>query len=149
MRHLYTEWEENPDTIILRSKSNTTYLPLTSSPPPTSQCSPSQSDVDTTSHTQDTSPPEHDTTQQSQAKSADSAVAESSLSGVDDNATCHSPSDKAPVSEDKHKPLLTNKGVKTVTKYSPEQLKAIQARVKDSLKNQGVYLYDPITGAGE
>ena len=33
-------------------------------------------------------------------------------------------------------------------KYSPEQLKAIQARVKDSLKNQGVYLYDPFTGAG-
>ena len=37
----------------------------------------------------------------------------------------------------------------TRNKYSPEQLKTIQARVKDSLKNQGVYLYDPVTGAGE
>ena len=73
-------------------------------------------------------------------------------SGIDDDSHCNNiissqQNCKTSLSLQKTtKKLVKDKTVRE--KYSPEQLKAIQARVKDSLKNQGVYLYDPFTGAG-
>ncbi len=45
--------------------------------------------------------------------------------------------------------VVTRDGSVSREKYSPQQLRAIQERVKESLKRQGVYLYDPLTGAGK
>lgn len=126
VRHLYTEWEENPNQMILKSKSSITFLPLAST------------SFQTTDFIQDSENEANDISGDG-VTHADSGFLESSLSGgsgLDDDDTSHS-------SYVKYK----SRGVRI--KYSPSQLKTIQARVKDSLKNQGVFLYDPFTGAGK
>ena len=128
VRHLYTEWEENPNQMILKSKSSTTFLPLTST------------SLQASDFIQDSENETTDTVNRDGVTHADSGFLESSLSGgsgLDDDDTSHSSYVKC-----------KSRGV-TRTKYSPAQLKTIQARVKDSLKNQGVFLYDPFTGAGK
>lgn len=128
VRHLYTEWEENPNKMILKSKSSITFLPLTST------------SFQANDFIQDSENEANDAVSRDGVTHADISVLESSLSGgsgLDDDDTSHS-------SYVKYK----SRGV-IRTKYSPSQLKTIQARVKDSLKSQGVFLYDPFTGAGK
>ncbi len=194
VRHLYTEWEENPDKIILRSKSFTTFLPLSSAsftlipseettPPPTRDpshpvdeyCSLGPESLKTAlqgnaggflsageSADSAGSGRGKGACQKSVVKHADSgfiSVQESSSSGGsshEDDATSlavshgnHYRKHKPAVTRLSKKQLLQERDEEKMIKYSPEQLKVIQARVKDSLKNQGVYLYDPITGAGD
>lgn len=199
VRHLYTEWEENPDKLILRSKSDLTLLPL--SPLMTSQSDKylfvsksSEQDSNASNLEANGSNSEENITGEdleygmksvvaieseamitiethgigsviTHADSGFISVPESSLSAgssLDDDITSRSSSHDPPLCEKpKHHANVAAKRERgrgreraaegdraTRAKYSPEQLKAIQSRVKDSLKNQGVYLYDPITGVG-
>lgn len=173
VRHLYTEWEENPGKIILRSKSSVTMLPAPSLSSAqdkhdyegegTSERGAIHGAGEKAPHR--TQEKDRGTCEKEKAEKGtgegrvESTVAltdsgfisvlDSSVSGgsgLDDDDTDGSHSYK-------HSHTLARCGLQgskaTRSKYSPEQLKTIQARVKDSLKNQGVYLYDPVTGAGE
>lgn len=182
VRHLYTEWEENPDKMILRNKSSITFLPLPLSLP--SVIKPDLEDLD--HKAEPTVDPKSDPKVDLKAKidsdnddvvthvdSGFISVPESGGSGLDNDIT--SPTDDNtfaryecstnPSSQRFREDVSTNpsshrfredvstredvtEGERLARKYSPEQLKDIQARVKDSLKSQGVYLYDPLTGAG-
>lgn len=151
VRHLYTEWEENPDKMILRSKSSVTLLPV-------APMDAEDNDSTGTSKLSFLTDPEAEGNRdncapggggaESTVMHADSgflSVPESSVSGGsgpdDDDTSSH---DESHSGRCRH-----SKGSKNAhTKYSPQQLQTIQARVKDSLKSQGVYLYDPVTGAG-
>ena len=143
VRHLYTEWEENPDKMILRSKSAVTFLPLLMQDKPVLEEGKvflPEIDGEVQSEHQEYCMHFGEKEMGSHVDSGFISVPESSMSsgsGLEDNDSS-SHSDSPPLKSVQEKR----------TKYSPEQLKTIQARVKDSLKNQGVYLYDPVTGAG-
>lgn len=147
VRHLYTEWEENPDKMILRSKSCVTLLPFASSAEDSGMAGGSKLSFTADSEEESVTPGgEGVLSTVIQTDSGFLSVPESSISGGsgldDDDTSSHDES-----SCSKHESCDVDK--ESSTKYSPEQLQTIQARVKDSLKNQGVYLYDPVTGAGK
>lgn len=169
VRHLYTEWEENPGKMILRSKSSVILLPFApslvasqderatgTSFPPDSEA---EGTTESAAHGAGGSVERGGARERVTQRGVESAftltdsgfisVPESSVSGGsgldDDDTSSHDDSHYF-----KHPFMATTQGI-TVdrNRYSPQQLKTIQARVKDSLKNQGVFLYDPVTGAGE
>ncbi len=152
VRHLFTEWEENPDKMILRSKSSVTLLALT---PSQDQLAADTSKLffpDSEGEGNAESVADGNKEVESIAMHADSGfisvpASSSDGSGLDDNAFSGDdpPCIATHAGRRCHKPRAA---ADKASNYSPEQLQTIQARVKDSLKNQGVYLYDPVTGAG-
>lgn len=140
--------------MILRSKSSVILLPFTPSPTAsqgnlaTATSSPQDSEVKSsgTHRAEGSVERGRDSKRGEEAvltltDSGFISVPESSVSGGSDDDTS---------SHDGYPRMATRcLPQETRNKYSPEQLKTIQSRVKDSLKNQGVYLYDPVTGAGE
>ena len=194
VRHLYTEWEEFPTELIIRSKTKVTFLPnpitssLTDAPPykedrssdnaissKTEECETMRGSegvegtqnfyhykgeekevADCVAITSLTSKRSFQDIVEAPAllactpcpRGASSLLLSSSSSSASSLPSLphdHFSRSKKPQDEREDKEGKREQR----EKFSPEELKAIQARVKSSLENQGVFLYDPVTGAGE
>ena len=201
MRHLYTEWEEFPKELIVRSKTKVTFLPSTTSAKKQYAQDCDRKDENDLEVGENTASTKTESTveykieeelegdrKESSLRDAEekeevdntaitSSIAKISFQDIRDPVPSQSPllcpgpppslspqllsysssSSSSPPSVPLHhsnqnqKPLERRGEERREgqrEKYSPEELKAIQARVKSSLENQGVFLYDPVTGAG-
>ena len=162
VRHLYTEWEEFPAELIIRNKSKVTFLSASDSEKMSAQshekndivseattscsCSPGMQRMSTSRVDKKAGKRGEGKTVTSSKNTRESLSLPLSTTSP---ACSHPPSHFSRFGKNHHKESeeKTGKDVHR-EKYSPEELKVIQDRVKSSLENQGVFLYDPVTGAG-
>jgi len=165
VRHLYTEWEEFPSQLIVRSKNKVTFLPSNHSGitaisdmrnddtlPATPSSNPQESrrcEVPSTSHSEQKTRKKADKGNKTSATKSFRGNLSLSLGLSNSNNNPAKPHFTRLKKSYPHDLDERSSREEQREKYSPEELKVIQERVKSSLERQGVFLYDPVTGAGK